>query len=146
MTHPTPEKVFDEARRFANYVTWRLREVIAIIMAIGSIGWGISVIVFPGGMANLHGFFTATISWASPQMWGAMLIVAAVPLGPAMLLVPSVAVFPAALLSLVYAALSASMVANTFEAAPVPTGAWAYAMLSAIAAALAWASVAERRE
>lgn len=147
MTTTKPEQVFEDAKRIANYIRWQLREVVALIMSIGSFGWGATVIAFPEGMTGLAGCgLRETIEWASPQMWGALLVAASSVLAPAMLLVPRMAAFPAALLSLVYAALSASMIVNTFHAAPVPTGAWAYATLSCVAASLAWASVAERRE
>lgn len=136
------ETARDVARRFWR---WHLRELIALILTLGSIGWGVSLLIFPEGMSELRAFQTA-VAWASPQAWAWAIIITSITIAPAMWLSPRMAAFPAALLGGVWAALAMAMIVNSFTLVVVPTAAWAYAMLAAFSGAVSWASVAEYKD
>lgn len=122
----------------------RLRQCLAVALGVGSIGWGLSIILMPTAMSRLD-VFRVTVAWAAPQTWGALLIVLGAVLIAAAYSSIRMAVWPAASLAVTYAMVSISVMLAARGSDPVPTAIWAYLTLGAVSGLLAWSSALEPR-
>lgn len=117
----------------------RFMKCVAIALGVGSIGWGMSILLMPEALHTVWAF-RVTVEWASPHMWGASIVLLGAVLIGAAFAAARTIVWPAAGLSVIYTLVSISVMVAARTDQPAPTAIWAYLTLGAISGLLAQAA------
>lgn len=111
---------------------------LALVLGVGSVGWGLSVFLMPAAFDP--DAFRVAGTWAAPQAWGVVLMVSGAMTVASGLTAMRTVVWPATALALTYMAVCTSVVLAARTSDPVPTAMWAYLMIGAACATLAFFS------
>lgn len=124
-------RVMTALRFFTQY---RFKEVLAVIVIIGTLGLGISLVSSPERFL-FEPTFRTTFDWAKPEVWGAVYCTLALLLGISMAASRRQGMWPALGLTFLYGAFTTSMLVN-YSSGSVPSAIWVYLTMCLVCALL----------
>lgn len=128
--------IMTELKKAAARLEGRFRQCVAVVVGVGSIGFGLSLALLPGALATARGFRVA-VEWASPGAWGLFFAAFGIMLVATSLSAMRTAVWPAAGLSVIYGLMVIAVAAGSSFDVPPPPAIWLYLTMTVISSLLA---------
>lgn len=125
----------------AHRVELKFRQCIAVAIAVGSIGLGVSLMLIPATLENVTAF-DVTVEWAAPALWGLTCAALGVILLAACFTSVRAITWPASGLAVWYGAVSVSIIIGVGTQLPVPVVIWMYLTTGVISGLLALSAAA----